>query len=84
MSNAVQLKDRTAAGLAAVFVRRLRAEIGPVRLEQANDHCDANQTMLDAFKELFGREANLDGPVTAGDWKTMSDAWNLARDLTAA
>jgi len=88
--------------LAASFTAHLTEEIGPdalraVAAENARrgddgtcasqDYCDANQTMLDSFEAVYGREADI-GPdderaerttADCGDMETMQAAWTLAR-----
>lgn len=47
----------------------------------SHDFCDANQAMLDAFENVFGREMETNGETKQGsdDIDLVNDAWNIAK-----
>ena len=68
------------ADLAKAFSNHLRSVIGEdnmakvVQRNAEHDFCDANQVMLDAFRDVFGRDA---GP---SDTYLIDEAWLKARE----
>lgn len=44
----------------------------------SHDFCDANETMLTAFREVLGREVDFDAEGDA-DMGLCEDAWNAAK-----
>jgi len=48
----------------------------------SNDYCDANQVMVDAFRVVFNRKANVgmaNNPNVQRDMKMIKAAWTLAK-----
>lgn len=87
-----EMKHEKAKFLALRFSYGLRTVIGrehfnEMRSENAkeqnksichsHDYCDANQVMLDAFLDAFGREVNLQADP---DTELINAAWDIAKD----
>jgi hypothetical protein len=57
-------------------VRLLNAADPDKRICHSHDFCDANMVMFDAFKEIMGRNVDMESDADLALW---SDAWKLFR-----
>lgn len=105
MTTIQQSAKETIHLLALVFTRRLREELGAshfaavclneyniIRHMSIDDLCDPNQTMIDAHKEILGREPWFASDIDEGfatieqvdaDFDVLELAWDKARLLWA-
>lgn len=83
--------DQNVATLSAAFIANVRATLNPEQLADVNrlnkrdadlpvchthDYYDANESMIAAFDQTFGRDAN---PRSEHDATLINKAWSLAK-----